>query len=47
MLTTIRVGAPVPDAELAASTGGTIRLSDCWRDAHLLLLFYPENDTPG
>jgi peroxiredoxin len=24
-----------------------VRLSDCWRDAHVLLLFYPGNDTPG
>ena len=43
----IAPGTPAPDAELAASTGGTIRLSDCWREHHVLLLFYPGNDTPG
>ena len=47
MLKLLRPGTPAPDAELEASSGGTIRLSDCWRDAHVLLLFYPGNDTPG
>lgn len=47
VLKPIRPGMLAPDATLAASTGGTIRLSDCWRDAHVLLLFYPGNDTPG
>jgi peroxiredoxin len=47
VLSLLRPGTPAPDGELAASTGGTIRLSDCWRDAHVLLLFYPGNDTPG
>ncbi len=47
MLMPLRAGDAAPDFVLAASSGGTVRLSDCWRDAHVLLLFYPGNDTPG
>jgi peroxiredoxin len=36
-----------PDGTLACSDGSVVRLSDVWRDAHLLLVFYPGNDTPG
>jgi peroxiredoxin len=36
-----------PDATLSSSGGGTVRLADAWRDAHVLLVFYPGNDTPG
>jgi len=42
-----RPGDEAADGELASSAGGTVRLSDCWRTSHVLLLFYPGNDTPG
>ena len=47
MLRLLRPGDAAPDGELASSTGGMVRLSDCWRSSHVLLLFYPGNDTPG
>lgn len=47
MLRLLRPGDAAPDGELASSAGGTVRLSDCWRSSHVLLLFYPGNDTPG
>lgn len=47
MLKLPRPGDEAPDSELASSAGGMVRLSDCWRSSHVLLLFYPGNDTPG
>ena len=47
MLKLLRPGDPAPDAVLASSAGGVVRLADCWRTSHVLLLFYPGNDTPG
>ena len=47
MLKLLRPGERAPDAELASSAGGMLQLSDCWRTSHVLLLFYPGNDTPG
>jgi len=40
-------GAAAPDFELAASDGRRVRLADELAGGHVLLVFYPENDTPG
>ena len=37
MLKLLRPGDAAPDAELASSAGGVVRLSDCWRTSHVLL----------
>lgn len=42
----IRVGAAVPDFELPAMGGRTLRLSEL-RGRNVLLYFYPKADTPG
>jgi peroxiredoxin len=41
------VGAPAPGFTAAASDGHTYRLGTLLADSHVLLLFYPGNDTPG
>jgi peroxiredoxin Q/BCP len=43
----IAVGAKAPDFELRASDGETYRLGDLLRDSHVVLFFYPGNNTPG
>jgi len=43
----IAVGATAPDFELAASDGRTYRLHDELRAHHVVLVFYPGNNTPG
>ncbi len=43
----IAVGAEAPDFELAGSDGATYRLSEVLRESHVLLAFYPGNNTPG
>ncbi|HEX5632054.1 MAG TPA: redoxin domain-containing protein [Gemmatimonadales bacterium] len=43
----VRPGDAAPDAALPSSGGAMVRLSDLWRDTHVLLVFYPGNDTPG
>jgi peroxiredoxin Q/BCP len=43
----IAVGADAPDFELPASDGQTYRLRDLLRRTHVLLAFYPGNNTPG
>lgn len=42
----IRVGAAVPDFELSATGGKTLRLSEL-RGRNVLLYFYPKASTPG
>ncbi|MCO6440124.1 MAG: peroxiredoxin [Nitrococcus mobilis] len=42
----IRLGAAVPDFELSATGGKTLRLSEL-RGRNVLLYFYPKADTPG
>lgn len=42
----VAVGQPVPDFELAATGGGTFRLSQ-HRGRILVLYFYPKDNTPG
>ncbi|MGD2082504.1 MAG: peroxiredoxin [Chromatiales bacterium] len=42
----VRVGEPVPDAELHITGDRTVRLSD-YRGGPLVLYFYPKASTPG
>ncbi len=42
----IAIGKPVPDFELPATGGGTVRLSD-FAGRPLVLYFYPKDNTPG
>jgi thioredoxin-dependent peroxiredoxin len=41
----LEVGKPVPDFELPATNGGTVRLSD-FRGRKIVLYFYPKDMTP-
>lgn len=41
----LEVGKPVPDFELPATNGGTVRLSD-FRGRKVVLYFYPKDMTP-
>lgn len=41
-----QIGEPAPDIELPATGDQTIRLSDL-RGRHVVLYFYPRDDTPG
>jgi peroxiredoxin Q/BCP len=43
----IQVGDTAPDFELPASDGKTYRLSSVLEHAHVALVFYPGNNTPG
>jgi peroxiredoxin Q/BCP len=43
----IGVGDEAPDFELAASDGRTYRLRDELAAHHVVLVFYPGNNTPG
>jgi len=43
----IAVGQDAPDFELAASDGATYRLQSVLEHAHVALIFYPGNNTPG
>ncbi|MDN5870319.1 MAG: peroxiredoxin [Nitrococcus sp.] len=42
----ISIGTAVPDFELQATSGNTLRLSEL-RGRNVLLYFYPKADTPG
>ena len=42
----IEAGAPAPDFSLPSDDGSTVRLSDL-RGRHVVLFFYPKDDTPG
>jgi peroxiredoxin len=43
----IAVGADAPDFELPAHDGRNYRLHDILTREHVLLVFYPGNNTPG
>ena len=43
----IEVGARAPDFSLDASDGTTYRLTDVLGETHVVLFFYPGNNTPG
>jgi peroxiredoxin Q/BCP len=43
----IAVGETAPDFALEASDGKTYRLSDEVKEHHVVLVFYPGNNTPG
>jgi peroxiredoxin Q/BCP len=45
-MTQIAIGSAVPDFELPATSGKTIRLSD-YQGQNLVLYFYPKDNTPG
>ena len=47
MSTLLAPGTPAPDFRADASDGRTYRLADLLADWHVLLVFYPGNDTPG
>lgn len=40
-------GSTAPDFTAEASDGRTYRLADLLAESHVLLVFYPGNDTPG
>ena len=42
-----RVGDAAPDFSVAASDGSTVRLRDVTGPKHIVLYFYPKDDTPG
>ena len=41
------VGSPAPPFSAPASDGRTYTLADVLKDAHVVLVFYPGNNTPG
>ena len=43
---TLKEGDPAPDFTASASGGGTVSLSD-FKGKHVVLYFYPRDDTPG
>lgn len=46
MASTLTVGSKAPDFTLETGTGKTVRLAD-FRGQHVVLYFYPKDDTPG
>jgi peroxiredoxin Q/BCP len=46
-MTTPTIGNPVPDFSIAATSGQLFRLSDFRDKAHVVLYFYPKDNTPG
>ena len=47
MIRLIDAGAPAPDFTLDGSDGERHTLSRLLGEGHVLLVFYPGNDTPG
>jgi len=43
----LQVGSKAPVFEATAADGNTYRLADVLRRAHVVLVFYPGNNTPG
>src|SRR5262245_15424505 len=42
----LAAGSPAPDLTLPDAQGHPVRLSDRWRDKHVVLFFYPRDHTP-
>jgi peroxiredoxin len=40
-------GSPAPPFRAEASDGNTYELAELLRAGHVVLIFYPGNDTPG
>ena len=47
MAQTIDVGQPAPDFTLPSNKGGEVSLSDFRGQKHVVLFFYPKDETPG
>ena len=47
MADVLPVGSKAPAFTAAASDGLTYRLSDVLKKGHVVLVFYPGNNTPG
>jgi peroxiredoxin Q/BCP len=45
--TPLSVGASAPDFTATANDGTTYRLSELLERGHVVLFFYPGNNTPG
>ena len=43
----MKVGDPAPDFSLEAHDGTQVRLSDFRGKKHVIVFFYPKDDTPG
>lgn len=43
----LAVGEPAPDFTLAAASGRQVSLSDFRGEKHVVLAFYPKNNTAG
>ena len=43
----LAVGAKAPPFRAPASDGKTYALADLLRESHVVLIFYPGNNTPG
>ena len=43
----LAIGSKAPPFTAAASDGKTYRLADVLKTAHVALVFYPGNNTPG
>ena len=43
----LAIGKQAPDFEAQASDGQLYRLADLLRRTHVVLVFYPGNNTPG
>jgi peroxiredoxin len=43
----LQAGTAAPDFVLEGSDGRRVHLVDQLAEGHVLLVFYPENDTPG
>ncbi len=43
----LAIGSPAPGFTAAASDGKTYTLADVLKRAHVVLVFYPGNNTPG
>ncbi len=47
MAKTLQPGDTAPDFELPSSQGGNVRLSDFRGKKHVVVYFYPKDETPG